>query len=146
MSEKDIGLLYCLTKRLLLASKINRPDVHACTLYIITRMELPTNCHKDAHLDLDALFVKKILMFMLSSTEDQNSHVEILFYEHKNYVLIILQQIIQLRRLKKVYTVFKVVLKNMIKWLDSSLHTNLTKYITYHQEHTTNDTRKQRIN
>ena len=30
----------------------------------------------------------------------------------------------------------------MIKWLDISLHTDLTKYITDHQEHTTNDTRK----
>ena len=30
----------------------------------------------------------------------------------------------------------------MIEWLDSSLNTNLTKYITDHQEYTTNDTRK----
>ena len=32
----------------------------------------------------------------------------------------------------------------MIKWLDSSLHTNLTKYITDHQEHTNNDTGKEK--
>ena len=30
----------------------------------------------------------------------------------------------------------------MIEWLDSSLHTNWTKYITDHQKHTTNNTRK----
>ena len=54
-------------------------------------------------------------MFALSSTEDQNKDVEILFYEHKNYILIILQQIIQLKRLKKVSTVLKGVLKNIIK-------------------------------
>ena len=81
-------------------------------------------------------------MFALSSTEDQNNHVETLFCEHKNYILIILQQTIQLQRLKKVSTVLKGVLKNMIKWLDSSLYTNLTKCITDHQEHTPNDIRK----
>ena len=31
---------------------------------------------------------------------------------------------------------------DMIKWLNNSLHTTLTKYITDHQEHTTNNTRK----
>ena len=81
-------------------------------------------------------------MFALSSTEDQSNHFEILFCEHKNYILIMLQQIIQLERFKKVFTVLKGVLKNMIEWLDSSLHKNLTKYIADHQEHTTNDTRK----
>ena len=81
-------------------------------------------------------------MFVLSSTEDQSNHFETLFYEHKNYILIILQQIIQSRKIKKVSNGLKGVLKNMIKWLDSSLYTNLTKYITDHQKHTTNDTRK----
>ena len=60
MSEKDIGLIYRLIKRLLFTSKINRPDVHACVSYIITRMELLTNYHKDGHLNVDVLFVKKI--------------------------------------------------------------------------------------
>ena len=115
MSEKDIGLLYHLIERLLLVSKITRPDVHTCASYIITRMELPTNYHKGAHLNLDALFVKKTRMFALSSTDDQNNHVETLFCKHKNYILIILQQIIQLQRLKKISTVLKRVLKNMIK-------------------------------
>ena len=47
MSEKDTGLLYRLIKRLLFTSKVIRSDVHACVSYIITRMELPTNYHKD---------------------------------------------------------------------------------------------------
>ena len=81
-------------------------------------------------------------MFVLSSTEDQYTHFETLFYEHKNYILIILQQIIQSQRFKNVSTVLKGVLKNMIEWLNISLHTDLTKYITDQQEHTTNDTRK----
>ena len=60
MSKKDIGLLFCLIERLLFTSKITRPDVHAYVSYIITRMELQTNYHKDGHLNVDVLFVKKI--------------------------------------------------------------------------------------
>ena len=78
------------------------------------------------------------------STEDQRNNFMKLFYKHKNYILIILQQLIKLQRFKKVFTVLKGVLKNMIIWLDSSLHTNLTKYITNHQEYTTNDKRKEK--
>ena len=59
MSVKDIGLLYCLIERLLFSSEITRPDILACVSYIITRMELPTNYHKDGHLNVDILFVKK---------------------------------------------------------------------------------------
>ena len=81
-------------------------------------------------------------MFVLSSTEDQYTHFETLFYEHKDYILIILQQIIQSQRFKNVSTILKGVLKNIIKWLNISLHTDLTKYITDQQEHTANDTRK----
>ena len=32
----------------------------------------------------------------------------------------------------------------MIKWFESNPHTNLTKYITDHQEHTNNDTGKEK--
>ena len=32
----------------------------------------------------------------------------------------------------------------MIKWLDSNPHTNLTKYITDHQEHTNNNAGKEK--
>ena len=60
MSEKDIGLLHRLIERLLFSSKIIRPDVLACVSYIITRMESPTNYHKDEHMNVDVLFVKKI--------------------------------------------------------------------------------------
>ena len=97
-------------------------------------------------MNLDILFVKKIQMFALLSTADQHNHFKTLFHEHKNYILIILQQIIKLQRFKKVSTVLNRALKNMIEWLDSSLHTNLIKYITDHQEHTTNNTKKRRVN
>ena len=57
MSGKDIGLLYCLIKRLVLTSKITRPDVLVCVLYIITRVESPTDYHKDSHLNVEVLLV-----------------------------------------------------------------------------------------
>ena len=43
----------------------------------------------------------------------------------------------------KVSAILEGVLKNMTKWLDMSLPTDLTNYNTDHQEHTTNDTRIQ---
>ena len=42
----------------------------------------------------------------------------------------------------KVSAILKGILKNMIKWLDISLPTDLTKYDTDHQERTTNNTRR----
>ena len=95
MSEKDIGILYRLIERLLFSSKITRPDVLACVSYIITRIELPTNYHKDGHLNVDVLFVKKIRLFILSSVENRYMEYELLFSKHTMYHLNIIQQIIQ---------------------------------------------------
>ena len=61
MSDKDIGLLHRLIERLLFSSRITRPDVLACVSYIIMKMELPTNYHKDGHLNVNVLFVYHIL-------------------------------------------------------------------------------------
>ena len=85
-------------------------------------------------------------MFVLSSLEDRYTHFETLYNEHKNNVLIILQQIIQSRRFMKVSTILKGVLKNMIKWLDISQPTDLTNHNTDHQEHTTDNTRRTKNN
>ena len=68
MSDKDMRLLYSLIERLLFISEITRPDVNICVSYIIIRMELPTIYHKDGHLNVDVLFVKKIQLFVLAST------------------------------------------------------------------------------
>ena len=86
--------------------------------------------------------MKKIQMFILSSPEGSCTHFKTLYYEHKNDILIILQQIIQSRRFMKVSAILKGILKNMIKWLDNSLPTDLTSYNTDHQEHTNNYTRR----
>ena len=79
MSDKGIRLLYNLIKRLLFIHEITAPDVHACISYIITRMESPTICHKNGHLQVHVLLVKKIQLFVLLSTEDQCAHLESLF-------------------------------------------------------------------
>ena len=65
ISEKDIELFYCLITRQLFTSKITRPDIQACVAYIFIRMQLPTNYHKDRHLNINILFVKKIQMFLM---------------------------------------------------------------------------------
>ena len=51
--EKDIELFYYLIGRLLFTSKITRLDVQVCVTYILTRMKLQTNYHKDRHLNID---------------------------------------------------------------------------------------------
>ena len=60
MTEQDIGLLYHLIKQLLLTRKNTRPDILTCVLYIITRMESPTDYLEDAHLNVEVLLMKKI--------------------------------------------------------------------------------------
>ena len=81
-------------------------------------------------------------MFVLSSTEDRCSHFETLFSKHKNYILIITQPIIKSQRFENISIVLKGTLKNVIDWINNNLHTDLIKYITNLQEHTTNDAQK----
>ena len=121
MSDKDIGLLHRLIERLLFSSKITRPDVLACVSYITTRMELPTNYHKDGHLNVDVLFVKKIRLFILSSVENRYMEYESLFSKHTMYLLNIIQQIIQSRRFKAMLTILRVVSKNTKEWICMNL-------------------------
>ena len=87
---KDIELLYRLIRRLLFTSKITRPNEQDYVTSLLTTMELLMNYHKNRQLNTDLLLIKKIQMCVLSSTEDQYTHFETLFYEHKNYILIIL--------------------------------------------------------
>ena len=142
MSDKDKQLLYCLIERLLFIREITVPDVHACVSYIITRIESPSICHKNDHLQEDILSVKKLQLFILSSTEKQCIHLESLFLKHTKYVLKICQQIIQSQKFKKKFIPLKRVLKNVSEWFDSDLHFMLTKYTTDHQEHTNISTDK----
>ena len=146
ITMKYIELFYCLIRRLLFTSKITRPNTHDCVAYLLTIIKVPTIYHKNRNLNTDLLFMKKIRMFVLSSTGDQYTHFELFFYEHNNYILIILQQIIQSRTFKNVSTVLEEAPKNMSKWININLHTDLIKCITDLQEHTTNNTRKSKNN
>ena len=134
-------LFYYLIKRLLFASKITRPSVQDCVTSLLTTMELPMIHYKNGDSNIDILSMMQIGMFRLSSPEDRYTHIETLYYEHNN-ILIILQQIIQSQRFMKVSAILKGVLKNMIKWPDISLPTDLTNHNTDHKIHTTNDTRR----
>ena len=87
MSDKDKRLLYSFIKRLLFIREITVPDVHASVSYIVTRMESPSICHKNSHLQVDVLSVKKLRLFVLSSTEEHCIHLESLFSKHTKYLL-----------------------------------------------------------
>ena len=95
MSDKNKRLLYSLIKRLLFIRAITTPDIHKYVSYIIIKMESPTICHENGHLQVDVLLVKKIRLFVLPSTEDQCAHLESLISKHTKYLLKITQQIIQ---------------------------------------------------
>ena len=69
-------------------------------------------------------------------------YFETLFSKQNTYILNILQQLTQSQRLKKVFTVLERAFKNMNEWIHSNLHTDLIKYITDSQVHTTNNTRR----
>ena len=66
-------------------------------------------------------------------------YFETLFSKHNKYILNKLQQIIQSQRLKNIFTVVEEAFKTMSDWIHSNLHTDLNRYITDSQVHTTND-------
>ena len=142
MPANHIELFYCLPGRLLITNKITRPDILDCVTYVLTMIELPKNYHKNRNLNINLLLTKKTQVFVLSSTEDRCSHFETLFSKHKNYTLIIIQQIIQSQRFGKISTILKGALKNLIDWINNNLYTDLIKYIADPQEHTTNNAQK----
>ena len=69
-------------------------------------------------------------------------YFETLFSKQNKYTLNKLPQLIQSRRLKNVFTVVEGAFNNMVDWTHSNLHTDLIKYITNPQEHTTNNAQK----
>ena len=88
--------------------------------------------------------MKKIQLFVLSSTEDRCANLESLFSKYTKCLLEITQQIIQSQKFRKVFITLKKVLKNVTELFDSDSHIILTKHITDHQEHTNTDTDKDR--
>ena len=105
LPEKDIEKFYCLVARLLFTRKIARPDIQACVAYIFTRMKLPMNYHQNRHLNINILLVNKAQIFLMLPLKERYMHFETLFSKHKKYILNILQQLVQLQRLKNVFTV-----------------------------------------
>ena len=79
MSDKNKRLLYSLIERLLFIREITAPEVYDYVSYIITRMELPIIYQENGHLKVDVFLVKKIRLFVLSSTEDRYAHLGPLF-------------------------------------------------------------------
>ena len=57
--EKSIELFYCLIARPLFISKITRLDIQVGITYILTKMKLLTNYHKDRHLESRYIFCEE---------------------------------------------------------------------------------------
>ena len=115
MPNNNKRLLYSLIERLLFISETTVPDIHTCVSYIITRMESPSICHINDQLQTDVMSVKKLQLFVLSSSEEHCVHLESLFSKHTKYLLKLCQQVIQSGRFKKAPNTLKRVLKNVTK-------------------------------
>ena len=73
---------------------------------------------------------------------DRFMYFETFFSKQEKHILNKIQQIIQCRRLKNLFTIVEGDFKNMSDWIRSNLHKDLIKYITGSQMHTTNDARR----
>ena len=69
-------------------------------------------------------------------------YFETLVSKHNKYLLNILQHFTHSRRLKNVFIILEGAFKNMNDWISNNLHTDLIKYITDLQVHTTNNTKR----
>ena len=137
LPEKDVELLYHLIERLLYTSKITRPDIQACVIYIFKTIELlPMNCYKNRDLDIDILFLNKTQTFLMLSLNSRCIYFRMLLSRHNKYILNKLQQIIQSQRLKNISIVMEGIFKNMFNWIYSNLHIDLIKYMTDSQVYT----------
>ena len=76
-------------------------------------------------------------MFILLSVENLCMDLKSLFYKHTKYLLNIIQQIIQSRRLNATLTILGTASKNTKEWICMNLRTNQVNYTTNSQVHTT---------
>ena len=89
---------------------------------------------------IDILFVNNTQMFTMLPLKGRSMCFETFFSKHNKYLLNKLQQLIQSQRLKNVFIVMEGDFKNMDDQIHSNLYTDLIKYITDSQVHTTNNT------
>ena len=83
------------------------------------------NDHKDINLDIDLLFVNKIKIILMISRNFRFIYFKALLSKHNEYIQNRLQQIIQSRRFKDVYTTVEGAFKIIVDWVNSSLHIDL---------------------
>ena len=130
LPAEDIEIFYCHVTRLLFASKRARPDIQACVAYIFTRMELTLNYYMNRHLDIDLLFVNKTQIFLILSLNGGFMYFKTLLSKHIKYIQKKLQQFIQSRRLKNIFTFVEGAFKNIVDWIHRNLHIDLINYMT----------------
>ena len=136
---KDTELLYRHVARLIFVSKRTRPDIQTCVASLFTREEILENCYKDIHLDINLLFVIKIKILLMISRNGTFMYFKTLLSKNYTYIQNKLQQIIHSQRLKNIFTVVEGAFKNIVDWIHSNLHIDLTKYMTDSQVYISND-------
>ena len=87
------------------------------------------NYYKDIHLDVDILFVNKIQIFLMIYWNVRFMYFKTFLPKHNTYIQDKLQPIIQLRRLKNVFTVMEGDFKNIVDWIHNNLHIYVTTYM-----------------
>ena len=119
-----------------------------------TSIVLPTimDQYKDIHLNIDLLSVNKMQILLTISWNLRFMHSKTLLSKHNKNVQNRLQQIVQSRRFKDVFTVVDWAFKNIVDWVRSNLYIDLTNctvdlqvYITKDVIQVVNDIVKQEV-
>ena len=95
--------------------------------------------YKNIHLDIDLLFVNKIPVLLMISCNIRFIHFKALLSKHNKRVQNRPQQIVQSRRFKTRSTYVDRDFENIVDWVHSNLHLDLTNYMVDSQVSITED-------
>ena len=84
------------------------------------------NYYKDRHFDIDLLFVNKIQVLLMISQNGRFMYFKTLPSKHNKRLQNGLQKIVQSRGFKAVSTFMDRAFKNIVHWVRSNLHLDLT--------------------
>ena len=83
--------------------------------------------------------MNKIQILLIISLNVRFMYFKTLLSKHNKYMQNKLQQIIQSRRLKNIFTVVEGAFKNIVDWIHSNLHIDLINYMADSQMSITDD-------
>ena len=95
--------------------------------------------YKDIYLDMDLWFVNKIPILLMISCNIRFMHFKALLHKYNKFMQKRLQQIVRLRGFKAVSTFVDRAFENIVDWVRSNLHIDLTNCTVYSQVSITED-------